>query len=67
MGLTGGITITKQKYYELLIAEEKLTRLENGGVDNWDWYGESLNPRGELSMDEIEEEILNAVLQYEEK
>ena len=36
------VTITQQEYAELLIAADKLRRLENGGVDNWEWYGESL-------------------------
>lgn len=34
--------ISKQEYEELLRRDEKLTALENGGVDNWEWYGESL-------------------------
>ena len=36
------VTITQQEYSELLIAADKLRRLENGGVDNWEWYSESL-------------------------
>lgn len=55
----GEITISKQEYRRLLIADEKLHRLEAGGVDNWDWYGESLNPEGSLSMYEIETKICN--------
>lgn len=39
------------KYYEvsqdelkdLLYSANKITALENGGVDNWDWYGESIS------------------------
>ena len=39
------------KYYEvsqdelkdLLYSANKMTALENGGVDNWDWYGESIS------------------------
>ena len=38
----------KQKYVkvpldvlaELIEAKEELSALENGGVDNWEWYGE---------------------------
>ena len=40
----------KKKFYKveekdllnMLEAYEKLTALEQGGVDNWDWYGASL-------------------------
>lgn len=47
--------ITKQRYLELLRSEEILSRLEADGVDNWEWYGESLNPQGELSIRELME------------
>lgn len=36
------IEITKMEYLNLLKDSEALRRLENGGVDNWDWYSESL-------------------------
>lgn len=36
------VTITKKRLAELLTAEDKLRCLENGGVDNWEWYGDSL-------------------------
>ena len=36
------ITISKKEYLSLLVTAEVLTRLEIGGVDNWEWYGESL-------------------------
>lgn len=29
----------------MLEAYEKLAGLEEGGVDNWDWYGDSLTDR----------------------
>ena len=35
-------TITKEEYKSLLDRDEKLSALENGGVDNWEWYGEAL-------------------------
>lgn len=28
---------------ELWIHDLKFAALENGGVDNWEWYGESIN------------------------
>jgi hypothetical protein len=56
--------INKEEYYRLKCAELKLGMLEVGGVDNWDWYGESLNPDGEKSFsdlcDELKTEILGA-------
>jgi hypothetical protein len=56
--------ISKEEYYRLKCAELKLGMLEVGGVDNWDWYGESLNPDGEKSFsdlcDELKAEILSA-------
>lgn len=36
------IEITKMEYYGLLIAEEKLDRLERGGVDAWDYYSDAI-------------------------
>lgn len=36
-------TIAKEDYDELVHRNEILTALENGGVDNWEWYGESLS------------------------
>jgi len=44
------VTISKEDYVDLLVASEKLSRLECGGVDNWEWYGESLNPKGDESI-----------------
>lgn len=35
--------ISKTELKNLLIKSEILRRLEAGGVDNWDWYYESLN------------------------
>lgn len=35
--------ITKEEYDELIHRNEILEALEQGGVDNWEWYGESIN------------------------
>ena len=52
------ITITKREYRELLKDSEKLSRLEAGGVDNWDWYGASLHHvEDEEPLDEFCERI----------
>ena len=34
--------ITKEEYDELLKRSNELEALEQGGVDDWEWYGESL-------------------------
>ena len=39
----GSHTISKEEYEELLDRDRKLSALEAGGVDNWEWYGESLS------------------------
>lgn len=51
------VTITVNEYYSLKVAKEKLERLEASGVDNWDFYGDSLNPEGELTMQEFREKL----------
>jgi hypothetical protein len=51
----GNITISKKLYLQLQIDSEILTRLDTGGVDNWEWYGESLNPDDKPDLDEFEE------------
>ena len=64
--MTNKITIDKQEYISLLIAQEELGRLEAGGVDNWGWYYESLNPDGEESLQEAAERIRVEVMDHEE-
>lgn len=36
------VKINKKRLEELERAASKLQALENGGVDNWEWYSESL-------------------------
>ena len=36
------VKIEQRKLLDLLEAYFKLAALENGGVDNWEWYGDSL-------------------------
>lgn len=36
------VTIPKSKYDDLVRSAEMLAALEAGGVDNWEWYSESL-------------------------
>ena len=35
--------ITKERLEELVDIENKMQALENGGVDNWEFYGEALD------------------------
>ena len=35
--------ISKEHLLSLIEDSITLTALENGGVDNWEWYGESIN------------------------
>lgn len=50
------IIIPKNEFASLLRDSDKLYRLECGGVDNWEWYGESLNDNDEdPSYEEIQD------------
>lgn len=59
------IIISLEEYYELKKKEMTLDLLEQGGVDNWEWYGESLysddNPDRNLDnlIIELKEELKN--------
>ena len=35
--------ITEEEYQDLQDSELKLSCLEMGGVDNWNWYGEAMS------------------------
>ena len=49
------IIIPKNEFASLLRDSNKLRRLEYGGVDNWEWYGESLNDDEDPSYDKIQD------------
>lgn len=52
------VTITTIEYLRLLDDSKKLAALEAGGVDNWEWYSESLEQHGYFkSDDESEDDI----------
>lgn len=36
-------TISEKRLKELMLAELNLSALEQGGVDNWEWYGASVS------------------------
>ena len=40
------VTISKTKYDRLIDSERMLRALEAGGVDDWEWYHESLKQAG---------------------
>lgn len=53
------ITISVKRWNQLLKAEDMLECLEAGGVDNWEWYTESLREYG--FFDRVEEGIYHDV------
>lgn len=63
--VNGKVIITKTLYYNLKVEAETLRRLENGGVDNWEFYGEALNPEDECALDEFEEALEKKLLPYD--
>lgn len=52
---TNKVEISKERLAELLRKEQELRLLENGGVDNWDWYDYSLNPDDGITYDDIQD------------
>ncbi len=50
------ITITAEEYHDLLDKSFQLECLERGGVDNWEWYDESLRPYRNMIRDRENEE-----------
>jgi len=54
------MSYSKQRLKELERAEAKLNALEAGGVDNWEWYGESLKEyNAENEIEEKRDELLD--------
>ena len=49
------VIIPKEKLASLLRDSNKLHRLECGGVDNWEWYGEALNDNEDPSYEKIQD------------
>lgn len=46
------IIIERELYDRLLLDQKILMALVAGGVDNWEWYGESLKQAGLLDDEE---------------
>ena len=58
------ITISVKEYIHLKQKELELELLEGGGVDDWEWYGDSLNPNDEKFDDimyELKKDILKQI------
>ena len=51
--------LSKQRIIELERAEAKLQALEAGGVDNWEWYDESLK---DYRKEELHNELMDALI-----
>lgn len=50
------VTITNKHYVQLLKDEAELAALHAGGVENWEWYGDSLRDAGLMQFDDEPEE-----------
>lgn len=50
------VTISAKRLKYLEHRDDVLSALEAGGVDNWEWYSESLNDAGILDEDEDEDD-----------
>lgn len=48
------VTLSKSEYESLLDDANWRRCLENGGVDNWEWYHESLKANGYFDEEEAE-------------
>ena len=54
------MNISEKRLKELERTEAKMNALEAGGVDSWEWYGESLKEyRAENELEEKREELLD--------
>ena len=53
----GGMTVSMSAddLKELILASVKLRHLEKGGVDNWEWYSESLPSHDDLNIEVLSE------------
>ena len=59
--------ISKEELLSLIEDSLTLTALESGGVDNWEWYGESIHEFLKTeSVDNIEELAVKDLIHYKE-
>lgn len=60
--MSNSVKIDKKRLVELERAEKKLHALENGGVDNWEWYSEAMKPYNEENeIDELVDTCLEEI------
>ena len=58
------VTISKSEIERLRMIESKMAALEKGGVDNWEWYDESLSSwRAENETKELKSDFFNELLE----
>lgn len=61
--------ICESELLELLTAYHKLTALENGGVDNWEWYDyaviDHLDAHGKKEFEDIAQDELSDYIEVE--
>lgn len=51
------IEITKMEYFKLRQDSEMLSRLEQGGVRSWQWFGDSIHDPNKQDWDEFVDEL----------
>jgi len=49
------VTLSEERYRYLQERDDILSALEAGGVDNWEWYSESLRDAGLFDEDDEDE------------
>lgn len=52
---TDKVEVSKERLAKLLRDERELQLLESGGVDNWEWYDDSLYPDDGITYDDIQD------------
>lgn len=52
------VTISKTEYADLLLRDFELSLLEQGGVNNWEWFGESITDEYIAATELTENEII---------
>ena len=61
------IVINKEELKDLLIGYHTNAALEDGGVDNWEWAGESISDYcSRAGVEDIEELVEKELKEYEE-
>lgn len=58
------VKLTQERYDELIKADRKLRALENGGVDNWEWYDSAMKEvHKEDAEDDFVEKLVSDILE----